>query len=141
MEDELEELRWQPEAAQPVSWDSEMSVLVHSAINGIENTLQVRQTRSDQTLFSLANMAKMLKLPHRRKGDRQEWKRSVLRSVFPSLFNKAYNNKVESPISSMHLSTPSLRSYARLDGRECHEATNLHPRKVMGSGGCPCKPL
>ena len=77
MEDELEELRWQPEAAQPVSWDSEMSVLVHSAINGIENTLQVRQTRSDQTLFSLASMAKMLKLPHRRKGDRQEWKRSV----------------------------------------------------------------
>jgi len=77
MEDELEELRWQPEATQPVSWDSETSVLVHSAINGIENTLRVRQTRSDQTLLSLASMGKLLKLLHRGKGDRQERKRSV----------------------------------------------------------------
>ena len=77
MEDELEELRWQPEAAHPLSWDSEMSVLVHSAINGIENTLRVRQTRSDQTFLPLASMGKMLKLLHRGKGDRQERKRSV----------------------------------------------------------------
>jgi len=87
LEDDLSVLRCKPEATRPLSWDSEMSVLVHSAINGIENTLRARQAGSSKKLpfqSSLAGMARMMTVLQPRKVDthaRKPQKRSV---SFPS---------------------------------------------------------
>jgi len=81
MEDELELLLQQPAGTQPLSWDSEVSVLVHSAINGIENTLQAGRARSGHPHASssraLAGVGSIFKFLHRGKADKPKQKRSV----------------------------------------------------------------
>ena len=115
MVDELEELRRQPEAAQAVTWHSEMSVLVHSAINAIENTLGVMQTRSDKTSLSLASLGKMLKLLHRGNGERQGRKRSVSFADAKSLpFSSSETTCTASDAASVKLSGEFLRLYLKL---------------------------
>ena len=81
MEDELVLLLEHPAGTQPLQWDSEVSVLVHSAINGIENTLQARRTRSGHPHSSpsraLAGVGRILTFLHRGKVDKPERKRFV----------------------------------------------------------------
>ena len=62
---ELTILKCLPEARQPISWDSEMSVLVHTTINCIENTLHsLKHTGSAYKLPSLARVTSIIKLLH-----------------------------------------------------------------------------
>lgn len=97
MQDELDMLRELPEAKQPLVWDSEISFLVHSAINRYENTLHAkRQTKANQKLPSLADVAKFINLLQRGKEEKRRHESRKPSVSFQGLTSQAFsiNNNV-----------------------------------------------
>jgi hypothetical protein len=106
MQDELEMLRELPEAKQPLIWDSEMSFLVHSAINRYENTLHAkRQTGAPKTVPSLAGVAKLINLLQRGKEEKRSHK-----SLKPSVSFQGLTSQASSMNNNTCLGTGAVSS-------------------------------
>ena len=108
VDETLELLRQLPEATEPLSWESEDSVAVHSAINGMENNRlpSMKRSTSLPSLTGLVKIVKKLqsgKVPfqvHKNADKASGLKRSVSFSDTPSLMTQHEAHNGSSGIAS-----------------------------------------